>query len=219
MRPQQHRGAPIDPFTLTCVSRRYASGATIQILLFAILAIQVKIRAPAMHTYLETIYIRWGTGPHIIFMIFGFMCNCIVTSMLMLGGAATIEQLTGVHKTWSAFLIPIGVWFCESAAGASASAAVSTCVCLCVWVCDSLFSISLCRHFLWWTPRNFLRQLPAHRDHFHGPDHLWILRVRQRHRRRRFRPKRVHLALGVIHRVSVQHPRNDDELNINAPML
>jgi Na+/proline symporter len=49
----------------------YASGATIQILLFAILAIQVKIRAPHMHTYLEVIKIRWGTVSHVVFIVFG----------------------------------------------------------------------------------------------------------------------------------------------------
>jgi Na+/proline symporter len=87
----------------------YASGATIQILLFAILAIQVKIRAPHMHTYLEVIKIRWGTVSHVVFIVFGLMCNMIVTSMLLLGGAATIEDLTGMSKTWSSFLIPLGV--------------------------------------------------------------------------------------------------------------
>ena len=65
----------------------YASGATIQILLFAILAIQVKIRAPHMHTYLEVIKIRWGTFSHVTFIVFGLMCNMIVTSMLLLGGS------------------------------------------------------------------------------------------------------------------------------------
>jgi Na+/proline symporter len=87
----------------------YASGATIQILLFAILAIQVKIRAPHMHTYLEVIKIRWGTVPHIVFIGFALACNVIVTSMLLLGGAATIEDLTGMDREWSSFLIPFGV--------------------------------------------------------------------------------------------------------------
>ena len=87
----------------------YASGATIQILLFAILAIQVKIRTPTMHTYLETIYIRWGKTPHCIFIVFALLCNVIVTAMLLLGGAATIEALTGLDKIWSSFLIPLGV--------------------------------------------------------------------------------------------------------------
>jgi Na+/proline symporter len=87
----------------------YASGATIQILLFAILAIQVKIRTPTMHTYLETIYIRWGVVPHCVFIVFALICNIIVTAMLLLGGAATIEQLTGLNKIWSSFLIPLGV--------------------------------------------------------------------------------------------------------------
>ena len=78
-------------------------------MLFAILAIQVKIRAPHMHTYLEVIKIRWGTFSHVVFIVFGLMCNVIVTSMLMLGGCATIEDLTGMSKTWSAFLVPLGV--------------------------------------------------------------------------------------------------------------
>ena len=87
----------------------YASGATIQILLFAMLAIQVKIRCPKMHTMLETIHIRWGETSHKVFIFFAFMCNCIVTSMLLLGGSATIQDLTGVSKTWCCFLIPAGV--------------------------------------------------------------------------------------------------------------
>jgi Na+/proline symporter len=87
----------------------YASGATIQILLFAMLAIQVKIRSPHMHTYLEVIKIRWGTISHIVFICFALACNVIVTSMLLLGGAATIEDLTGMDKEWSSFLIPLGV--------------------------------------------------------------------------------------------------------------
>ena len=62
-----------------------------------------------MHTYLEVIKIRWGTVSHVVFMVFGLMCNVIVTSMLMLGGCATIEDLTGMSKTWSAFLVPLGV--------------------------------------------------------------------------------------------------------------
>lgn len=41
--------------------------------------------------------------------IFMFLTNVIVTSMLILGGSATINALSGVNLTAAAFLIPIGV--------------------------------------------------------------------------------------------------------------
>merc|ERR1719265_1452746 len=85
----------------------YASGATIQILLFAILAIQVKRRASHMHTFMEIVKARFGTFTHIVMIIFALTTNIIVTSMLLLGGASTIEDLTGMSKLTAAFLIPI----------------------------------------------------------------------------------------------------------------
>jgi len=85
----------------------YASGATVQILLFAILAIQVKRRASHMHTFMEIVKARFGTFTHIVMMCFALMTNIIVTSMLLLGGASTIEDLTGMSKLSAGFLIPI----------------------------------------------------------------------------------------------------------------
>jgi Na+/proline symporter len=37
----------------------YASGATIQVLLFAVLAVEVKRKAPQAHTVLEIVKARW----------------------------------------------------------------------------------------------------------------------------------------------------------------
>merc|ERR1719329_1280757 len=85
----------------------YASGATVQILLFAVLAIQVKRRASHMHTFMEIVKVRFGTVTHVIMICFALMTNVIVTSMLLLGGAATISDLTGMSKIWAAFLIPL----------------------------------------------------------------------------------------------------------------
>jgi len=85
----------------------YASGATVQILLFAILAIQVKRRASHMHTFMEIVKARFGTITHCIMIVFALMANCIVTAMLLLGGAATIADLTGMSKIWASFLIPL----------------------------------------------------------------------------------------------------------------
>jgi Na+/proline symporter len=85
----------------------YASGATVQILLFAVLAIQVKRRCSHMHTFMEIVKVRFGTVTHVVMMCFALTTNVIVTSMLLLGGAATIEDLTGMSKLTAAFLIPI----------------------------------------------------------------------------------------------------------------
>jgi Na+/proline symporter len=63
----------------------YASGATVQILLFAVLAIELKRRAPAAHTFLEVIRARYGRVAHIVYFVFGIMTNILVTAMLLTG--------------------------------------------------------------------------------------------------------------------------------------
>jgi hypothetical protein len=74
----------------------YASGATVQILLFASIAIELKRRAPNAHTFLEVIKARFGTVTHLVFAVFGIMTNVLVTAMLLTGGAAVISSLTGM---------------------------------------------------------------------------------------------------------------------------
>jgi len=87
----------------------YASGATIQVLLFGILAIELKRKAPDAHSFLEIIRARVGNGTHKIFLGLALTCNMIVTGMLLLGGAAVVNGLTGMDITIAAFLIPVGV--------------------------------------------------------------------------------------------------------------
>ena len=87
----------------------YAAGATIQVLLFGILAIELKRKAPNAHTFLEIIRARYGNGAHKIFLGFALTTNMIVTGMLLLGGAAVVNGLTGMNITIAAFLIPVGV--------------------------------------------------------------------------------------------------------------
>jgi Na+/proline symporter len=65
----------------------YAAGASIQLLIFAIVAIQLKKKAPSSHTFAEIIYARFGKNAHKVFLFFAIMTNTIVTSMLVLGGA------------------------------------------------------------------------------------------------------------------------------------
>merc|ERR1719463_670310 len=99
----------------------YASGATIQVLLFGILAIEVKRRAPTAHTVCEMVRARWGKAAHITFLIFCFLANIIVTSMLLLGGAATVNALTGMDINLASFLIPWGVILYTAAGGLKAT--------------------------------------------------------------------------------------------------
>ena len=87
----------------------YAAGASIQVLLFGILAIELKRKAPHAHTFLEIIRARYGDGAHRVFLIFALMTNMIVTAMLLLGGAAVVNGLTGMDISLAAFLIPMGV--------------------------------------------------------------------------------------------------------------
>jgi len=85
----------------------YAAGASVQIMLFAILATQVKRRAPNMRTFMELVRVRWGKFSHIVFICFALTTNVIVSAMLILGGAATLNALTGMPTNAAAFLVPI----------------------------------------------------------------------------------------------------------------
>lgn len=99
----------------------YASGATIQVLLFGVLAISLKDIAPSAHTMCEIVRARWGKAAHLTFLFFAFCANIIVTSMLLLGGAATVEALTGMNYELASFLIPWGVILYTSAGGLKAT--------------------------------------------------------------------------------------------------
>ncbi|KAJ9659140.1 urea active transporter [Neophaeococcomyces mojaviensis] len=87
----------------------YASGATVQIILFATLAIELKRRAPNAHTFLEAVRARYGMVTHLVFLTFGLVTNILVTAMLLTGGSAVVQSLTGVPTAAACFLLPIGV--------------------------------------------------------------------------------------------------------------
>lgn len=87
----------------------YAAGATVQILMFAILACKTKMNAPRCHTYLEIIYVRYGKTAHIVFLFFALVTNILVGSQLLLGGSAVVTALTGMNVYAAVFLIPTGV--------------------------------------------------------------------------------------------------------------
>ncbi|KAK9479558.1 Sodium:solute symporter family-domain-containing protein [Lipomyces japonicus] len=87
----------------------YASGGSVQIILFATIAIELKRRAPDAHTFLEVVRARYGAPAHIVFLLFGIATNILVTAMLLTGGSAVVNSLTGMNTVAACFLLPLGV--------------------------------------------------------------------------------------------------------------
>ena len=87
----------------------YAAGASIQVLLFGVLAIEVKRKSPNCHTFLEMVKARWGKTAHFVFTYYAFATNLIVTAMLILGGGSCMAATSGMNVYLASFLIPITV--------------------------------------------------------------------------------------------------------------
>ncbi|XP_071942432.1 uncharacterized protein [Antedon mediterranea] len=71
----------------------YAAGATVQLLLFAALSVQLKIKAPGAKTFLQVTYARFGSRVHLVFCFMALLTNFIVTVMMMMGGTAVMMNL------------------------------------------------------------------------------------------------------------------------------
>lgn len=56
-----------------------------------------------------------------MFLAFCFLTNVIVTAMLLLGGSAVVNALTGVNIYAASFLIPLGVVVYTLAGGLKAT--------------------------------------------------------------------------------------------------
>jgi Na+/proline symporter len=82
---------------------------TVQVFLFSMNAAKLKLNAPFCHTFLEVIKVRFGTLAHCLAGAFAIGTNILVSSMLILGGSATVSSLTGINVLAACFLIPIVV--------------------------------------------------------------------------------------------------------------
>ncbi|TFK37572.1 solute symporter family transporter [Crucibulum laeve] len=87
----------------------YGVGGTIQLAIFGMVAAKVKMNANGAHTFLEIVKVRFGTGPHVLFTFYAFLCIMVVCGSLLLGGAATVNALTGMNIIAACFLLPIGI--------------------------------------------------------------------------------------------------------------
>merc|ERR1711963_570874 len=71
----------------------YAGGATIQIIIFSILSIMLKTRAPGAKTFLQVIKARFGSRTHQVFCLFAFFTNLIVMMSLTIAGTTVLNSL------------------------------------------------------------------------------------------------------------------------------
>ncbi|PNS14824.1 hypothetical protein CAC42_2053 [Sphaceloma murrayae] len=87
----------------------YGGMGTMQILLFALIAIKIKSKAASAHTFPEIVLARHGTAAHITYLWNGFATNLLVGACLNLGGSQVVGALTGMNVYAACFLIPLVV--------------------------------------------------------------------------------------------------------------
>ncbi|KAJ5231852.1 uncharacterized protein N7469_006440 [Penicillium citrinum] len=87
----------------------FAAGCSPMIVFFALLGISCKRKIPEAHTSLEVVRIRYGRVAHIVFMILCLVNNIFACANMLLGAAAVITAVSGMHVIAATFLLPVGV--------------------------------------------------------------------------------------------------------------
>ena len=54
--------------------------------LCAVIANELKFKAPHAHTMLELVYVRWGRAAHIVYFFFAVLTNLLVSLSMLQGG-------------------------------------------------------------------------------------------------------------------------------------
>lgn len=80
-----------------------------QILLFSVVALELKRIAPNAHTFLEVVKTRYGRGAHITLCCYSLFYQVVTAMNLLVGGSALFGNLTGMNRDAACFLFPIGV--------------------------------------------------------------------------------------------------------------
>ncbi|KAF2086670.1 Na+/solute symporter [Saccharata proteae CBS 121410] len=92
-----------------CGPMWYGAAGTLQILLFAMIAIKIKANAPGAHTFPEIILARHGKVAHVVYLFQGLATNMLVGACLVLGGSQVVAALTKMNVYAACFLIPFVV--------------------------------------------------------------------------------------------------------------
>lgn len=102
----------------------YAAGATIPLLLFSVLAIYLKRRAPMAHTFGEFVRHRFGGPSHRLMVGLGLLTCTIVTAMVVLGGAYALRTLIGLDVRVAVLMVPLFFAFYSAIGGLRGSIVV-----------------------------------------------------------------------------------------------
>lgn len=97
------------------------AGASVQILLFSVVALELKRIAPNAHTFLEVIKTRYGSGAHITLCCYSLFYQVVAAMNLLVGGSALFANLTGMSSDAACYLFPIGVVIYTLAGGIKAT--------------------------------------------------------------------------------------------------
>lgn len=87
----------------------YGAMGTLQILLFALIAIKIKANAPGAHTFPEILLARHGKIAHLTYLFNGLATNMLVGACLVLGGSQVVAAISGMNVYAACFLIPLVV--------------------------------------------------------------------------------------------------------------
>ncbi|KZT62290.1 Na+/solute symporter [Calocera cornea HHB12733] len=92
-----------------CGPMWYGAMGSFQILLFALIAIKIKVNAPGAHTFPEIILARHGRVAHATYLFNGLATNMLVGACLVLGGSQVVAAISGMNVYAACFLIPLVV--------------------------------------------------------------------------------------------------------------
>ncbi|KAJ9270428.1 hypothetical protein DTO212C5_3459 [Paecilomyces variotii] len=87
----------------------FAAGCSPMIVFFALLGVSCKNKIPEAHTSLEVVRVRYGRVAHLVFMALCLVNNIFACANMLLGAAAAISAMTGMHVIAATFLLPVGV--------------------------------------------------------------------------------------------------------------
>jgi Na+/proline symporter len=71
----------------------YTSCAVVNMILFPVLSVQFKTRAPGAKTFLQIIHARFGDLAHVVFCFFALLMNLMVTFCLLTASIALLQAL------------------------------------------------------------------------------------------------------------------------------
>ncbi|KAM3164725.1 putative urea active transporter 3 [Lachancea thermotolerans] len=87
----------------------YSVTGCFQILVFTLVAIEIKLKCPGIHTIAEIAKVRFGKWGHFCYLFYSLGTNVIVSGMILLGGSQGIAYTTGMNIIAACFLLPVSV--------------------------------------------------------------------------------------------------------------